>query len=158
MLIKMIDDNDGKQLSEYIGYGRECSIMCGDCCVFCYHTPFVGDDDYYCNHPVMFGEPLSSVPYCPLEKYTPIFGKWVWDEDLREYISCVLFRMKTLKECEECGIEPILNTSSQEIKRRELHDIILCDINEERGSEWEREFGKYIELKVMKMMQNDNDE
>ena len=153
----MIDD-DISCLEKYIGYGRACSVQYGDHCVFCSKDDFLMGNDAYCNHPVMFGEPLSSVPYCPLEKYTPIFGKWVWDEDLREYISSVVFRMKTLKECEECGIDPILNTTSQEIKRRELHDVILDDVNEERGSEWEREFEKYVELKVMKMMQNDNDE
>jgi len=136
--------------------GRFCPVG-GTGCLFCGKDPVLTGHDLYCNNPAMNGEPLSSVPYCAFEKYQEVSGKWVWIEDLKKYIDHIVMRLETIKVCEELGILPNVNSSKLEYERQELHDRIMKDAHEQRGSEWEKALKQYVEEKASETMKKMED-
>ncbi len=133
--------------------GRDCPKGQSKC-PFCSY----GGSEIYCKHPALGdNESLSSLPYCPYEKYTEIAGKWLWDEDVKQYISHIVRRLRILTLCDEIGCLPVVNSSQLEFERQELHEKILEDAHVCRDSDWISDLQKYVEEKAAEILKREQE-
>ena len=97
---------------------------------------------FLCIHPCFNkekGEDVMTIPYCPKEKYEIIDGIAVWWDDLDSYINHIKNRIELINN----GV--IINSCLLEKERERMHNVILEDAGQDRGSRFDIKLSEYIE-------------